>query len=224
MQLAHHSRLWLAATLLISLQGLEIRALPVPGDEDGDGLLDGEEQGLGTNLRDPDTDDDGLLDGTEVDVADGSGCPSPVAPDSDGDTLSDGDEVLARSTDPCSADSDEDGLPDALDANPTDPDTSPSELEAATRQVAAMIDALDLGLFTGPNDNADLGRRNSLSTRVRNAANAIASGDRAAARAILESVAEKLDGAEPPEDWIAASIERDLIALFISILVGLLRE
>jgi hypothetical protein len=131
---------------------------------------------------------------------------------------------MARNTNPCSADTDGDGLPDALDANPTDPDTSPSELEAAARHVAGMIDALNLGLFTGPNDNSNLGRRNSLSTRVRNAANAIAAGDNAAARAILEGVLEKLDGAEPPEDWIAASSQRDLIALFIGILAGLVGE
>ena len=39
-----------------------------PCDDDGDGLTNEEEQGLGTDPNNPDTDNDGMGDGAEVDV------------------------------------------------------------------------------------------------------------------------------------------------------------
>ncbi len=191
-------------------------------DTDGDGLSDVAEALYGTNPNDPDTDDDGLLDGTEVDMADGGGCPNPLVADSDGDTISDGAEVQVRNTNPCSQDTDGDGLPDALDATPTSPGTSLGDLEAATRGLASMLDTLSLSLFTGPNNNANSGRRNSLAGRIRSAANSIAIGQNAAARAHLNGVLLRIDDQEPPEDWISASGEKSLLALFVRIVLGFL--
>jgi hypothetical protein len=126
-----------------------------------------------------------------------------------------------RNTNPCSADTDGDGLPDALDATPTSPGTSGSDLEAAARSLASMVDALSLSLFTGPNDNANRGRRNSLAGRLRSAANALADGQDAAARAHLEAVLEKVAGVEPQVDWMAPSAETSSMALFVGVLLGL---
>jgi hypothetical protein len=98
-----------------------------PGDTDGDGLPDGQEGTIGTDLDDPDTDDDGLTDGAEVDVH----RTDPLDRDTDGDRITDGREVsgvrvkerfevcgtkartaiLVR-TDPLAKDTDEDGLTD----------------------------------------------------------------------------------------------------------------
>ena len=79
-------------------------------DDDGDGLSDTEEQGLGTDPLDRDTDDDGLSDGDEVNNY-GS---DPILADTDGDGIRDGAEVNAGS-DPTSADTDEDGYFDDID-------------------------------------------------------------------------------------------------------------
>jgi hypothetical protein len=111
-----------------------------PDDPDGDGLTDGEEDGLGTDPTNPDTDGDGLTDGAE-----GGRGTDPTNPDTDGDGISDGQEV-ANGTDPLDPDDpgaggveesavaslgdgdpDGDGLTngeeDALGTDPTNPDT-----------------------------------------------------------------------------------------------------
>ena len=94
-------------------------------DSDCDGLIDEEENNLGTDPNDPDTDDDGLNDRFEVDygfdpllpgddigdpdndglnnIAEQTAGTDPHNPDSDGDGLSDGDEVNIFGTDPTSA-------------------------------------------------------------------------------------------------------------------------
>lgn len=60
------------------------------GDEDGDGLTNGEEDDIGTNPLDPDTDGDGLDDGLEVKII-GT---NPLSSDSDKDGVTDGIEVV----------------------------------------------------------------------------------------------------------------------------------
>ena len=61
----------------------------VDADNDGDGLLDSQEQSLGTNPNVADTDGDGVNDGDEVN----SYGTNPLVADTDGDGMSDGYEV-----------------------------------------------------------------------------------------------------------------------------------
>jgi hypothetical protein len=112
-------------------------------DADGDGVLDFDEDALGTDPHDPDSDGDALLDGFEVDQgfdplqpgethldADADGANNaleqalgtdPRRADSDGDGLADGAEVAAG-TDPLRRDSDKDSLGDAQEVSlGTDP-------------------------------------------------------------------------------------------------------
>jgi serine/threonine-protein kinase len=59
-------------------------------DDDGDGLSNARETGLGSNANDPDSDDDNVLDGQEVDQN-----TSPTNPDTDGDGITDEiDEII----------------------------------------------------------------------------------------------------------------------------------
>jgi hypothetical protein len=74
-----------------------------PMDADGDGLLNNEEEVIGSNPFDADTDDDGLADGNEPGA-------DPFT-DTDSDGLI---NILDR-------DSDSDGLPDGLEAGITEP-------------------------------------------------------------------------------------------------------
>ncbi len=60
------------------------------GDEDGDGLTNGEEKEIGTDPLEPDTDGDGLDDGLEVKII-GT---DPKSNDTDGDGVTDGIEVV----------------------------------------------------------------------------------------------------------------------------------
>jgi hypothetical protein len=192
-------------------------------DSDGDGLSDTDEAIYGTDPFDADTDDDGLFDGTEVDMAMGTGCPNPLYADSDGDGLADGVEVSAAyETDPCSTDTDEDGIPDNIDPFPTDPGGTGSYIEDALRNLADSIRELDLSLFTGPNNNANRGRRNALANRANAAANNFAEGDYAGAIDVLENLLRFIDGAEPPPDWMGDSDERDSLYDTVAALIVLL--
>lgn len=92
------TRTFLAALLALALLGC-------PADDtdtDGDGLLDTEEEDLGTDPELADSDGDGLDDGAEVD----DHGTDPLATDSDGDGYPDGAEV-EHETDPTD---DEDGI------------------------------------------------------------------------------------------------------------------
>lgn len=194
----------------------------VSSDSDEDGLTDSDETGVhGTDPQDPDTDDDGLLDGTEVDMAQGSGCPSPLHADSDGDGLSDGAEVYVSFTDPCSADTDGDGVLDGEDPTPLVPGVTTSWLEEASGDLATNVDGILLSLFTGPNDNANAGRRNSIANRLRNAAKAFASGDLSGAIDLLQGVLERVDGIEPATDWMYDSPEKADLAADLMLLIEL---
>jgi len=82
-------------------------------DTDGDGLLDSEEEKLGTDKNDPDTDNDGLNDSQEIE----KWKTDPLIPDTDEDGYLDGEEVESG-YDPLGTgqlDSDNDGLGDAYE-------------------------------------------------------------------------------------------------------------
>lgn len=128
-------------------------------DTDHDGLLDGDEPGLGTDPNNPDTDGDGLTDGAEVNtygtnplaadtdgdgLADGTeitiqqfGCPNPLIFDTDNDGLSDGYEI-GLGLDACgNSDYDADGLMDVQEVldygtDPRNPDTDGDGLNDGT--------------------------------------------------------------------------------------------
>jgi hypothetical protein len=69
--------------------GTKTPPLDPNGDEDKDGLKNGEEDEIGTDPLDPDTDDDGLDDGLEVQIG-----TDPLKNDTDGDGVTDGIEVV----------------------------------------------------------------------------------------------------------------------------------
>ncbi len=190
-------------------------------DSDSDGLTDSEELVLGTDPYDPDTDDDGLNDGTEVDMAAGTGCPDPLNPDSDGDTLSDGAEV-SLGTDPCNTDTDGDGVDDNIDDRPTEPGVSSGYIEEALNTICAYIDDMPLEIFAAPNDNARKGRRNAMCNKLHAAARAVASDDWQDAYNQLESLLQKLDGAEQPPDWMVPGEAKDCVRDEITLLAFLI--
>jgi hypothetical protein len=95
------------------------------GDEDGDGLTNGEEITVDTtNPFNPDTDGDGLPDGWEVKYGLDPTDPSDADKDKDNDQLTNKEEYENR-TDPTNPDTDGDGLPDKWEVDygldPTDP-------------------------------------------------------------------------------------------------------
>ena len=97
---------------------------PLPGDSDGDGLLDEDETNLyGTDPDDADTDGDGLIDGEEV-LTIGS---SPLDTDTDGDGISDFDEVN-HDGDPGYDPYHPTLNPEGTDLNPAEADTDGDEL------------------------------------------------------------------------------------------------
>lgn len=104
------------------------------GDEDNDGLTNGQETAAGTNLYSSDTDQDYYLDGEEFGVSDplsATSTPSKTI-DTDGDGVKDSldkdddeDKVrdtveIANGTSPRKADTDGDGVNDRNDAYPLD--------------------------------------------------------------------------------------------------------
>ncbi len=190
-------------------------------DSDHDGLTDAEEAVYGTDPHNPDTDSDGLMDGTEVEMAQGGGCPDPLDADSDGDTLLDGAEV-ALGTSPCNSDTDGDTVPDNIDPTPTVPGVTGEFLEASCRALADQINASSLSLFSGPNNNANKGRRNALANRATSAANAARDGDYHTAVQELQSLLEKIDGVSPAPDWTYDTPERAALAAEVEWLIALL--
>ncbi|HNT26955.1 MAG TPA: hypothetical protein PKH10_02135 [bacterium] len=140
------------------------------GDEDGDGIPNGVEVNVDTDLDgapdclDADADGDGILDSAECPSqpcrdTDGDEKPDYLDKDSDGDGLSDKDEVAAG-TDPTKKDSDDDGSDDLAEivygSDPTDDtDTIPDGLffvvlpynghEAnRTLEFSTVIEAIDV--------------------------------------------------------------------------------
>jgi hypothetical protein len=80
---------------------------------------------------------------------------------------------------------------------------------------------VDLALFTGPNDNANAGRRNALANRANAAANEVADGNYAEAMDVLISLLDRVDGTEPPPDWMEDSAEKSEIVARIGELTTL---
>ncbi|MEE2678524.1 MAG: Ig-like domain-containing protein, partial [Myxococcota bacterium] len=98
----------------LGLRSVEVRVLAEDGDEDSDGIPNGDEvdNGLDPERDDAgeDPDGDGLSNAQEL--ARGT---DPLDSDSDGDGLSDGAEVNTHGTNPLDADSDGDGIADGVD-------------------------------------------------------------------------------------------------------------
>ena len=114
------------------------------------------------------------------------------------------------------------GVPDNEDPDPTVPGVPSSFLEDEAREVAVEIRAVDLSGFSGPNSNANRGRRNSLANRADNAAKAIAAGDIQGAIDELMSLLARIDGQSPPPDWMDDSPEKTALADEVSLLILLL--
>ncbi|MHC5024833.1 MAG: hypothetical protein ACYTGG_13170, partial [Planctomycetota bacterium] len=132
----------------------------------------------------------------------------PLNPDSDLDTILDGDEV-ALATDPCSADTDDDGIDDSLDPLPIDPGVTSTFYEQLMLDAAVDVDALDVSLFAGQNDNQREGRRNKIASNLRIAAKAMKNADFAKAIEQLEKNAVRIDGDPLSEkDYMVESPER----------------
>lgn len=111
-------------------------------DSDGDGLLDVEEEKLGTDPFDPDTDRDGLSDGEEV-KAHGT---NPLDPDTDLDALKDGAEVLTYKTNPLERDTDKGGVADGHEVieDGTDPLDPADDLQVFTLNIEFDYDKADI--------------------------------------------------------------------------------
>ncbi|MBC7098841.1 hypothetical protein H5T52_06940 [Candidatus Bipolaricaulota bacterium] len=105
------------------VQGLKVAVdsyiLSVTTDNDGDGIPDTVELGIGTDPYSSDSDGDGMGDADEISYAGGyiggSRRPHPKNPDSDGDGLLDGSELAPYGTNVCVADSDCDTVPDGAE-------------------------------------------------------------------------------------------------------------
>ncbi|UCG68907.1 MAG: putative metal-binding motif-containing protein, partial [Thermoplasmata archaeon] len=213
------------AELIAELEHFSFYAVIVPLDKDNDGLFDFfppvDEATYGTDPVKPDTDEDGLFDWTEVSIALGAGCPDPVNPDSDGDTLLDGYEI-ANGMSPCNSDTDSDQIPDNIDPFPTDPREINAYLEGKIRELADFIWNLDVVLFTGPNANANHGRRKALFNKANAAANTVSDGATTEALDILTNLKGFVDGIEPRPDWIKPSNEKNYIVSELDRLIELL--
>lgn len=99
----------------------------VDEDRDQDGILDLDEEWLGTLADEPDTDGDDLADGDELLLG-----TDPVAADTDLDGLEDGEEVELGS-DPADPDTDGGGTPDGAEiADGTSPDDPRDDLLTGT--------------------------------------------------------------------------------------------
>ncbi|MFT5457554.1 MAG: hypothetical protein ACI9K2_004051 [Myxococcota bacterium] len=123
-------------------------------DSDGDGLMDCDEQTLGTDPLLADSDGDTLSDGDEVNLYP----TDPKNTDTDNDGLDDGYEVYTAYTDPVVADSDNDGLLDGaeLSTDSMNPDTDGDTL----------LDGAEVNAGTDPTDPCDPNACDSADTAV----------------------------------------------------------
>lgn len=95
-------------------------------------------------------------------------------------------------------------------------------IEDEISSIASFIINLNLELFTGPNDNANQGRRKALSNKANAAANKVASGNALEAINVLNNMLSFVDGIEPPLDWIKSSEEKDEIVRKVNEMIELL--
>jgi hypothetical protein len=109
------------------------------GDQDGDGLTDGEEYAANTDPANSDSDGDGLSDGDEVKNY-GS---SPTSGDSDGDSLPDGMEVNLSGMSLINGDDDGDGVPTLV--------------EVTWDGIAGSIGSSDMNPGSGDSDGDGIG-------------------------------------------------------------------
>lgn len=101
------------------IAGSILRTAVSGADTDGDGILDGNEAGYGTDPGVADSDGDGVPDGLEVWTYESGPL---VDDDIDGDGLSNSTEVFGTGTDPANPDTDPDGFEDGAEvAAGTDP-------------------------------------------------------------------------------------------------------
>lgn len=129
-------------------------------DIDKDGLLNTDEEMMGTDPENPDSDGDGIIDGDEVHVyktnptnkdTDGDMLSDyeeiknhktdPTKADTDGDTLNDYEELNTYKTDPLSKDSDGDGLSDSDEVNKynTDPNAKDTDKDGLTDKEEVLV-------------------------------------------------------------------------------------
>lgn len=130
------------------------------GDADGDGLLDGLEERLGSNPNDADSDDDGLLDGEEVSFdtdTDNDGVINLLDTDSDNDGLFDGTEMGKTCNNPDTNAGRGHCRPDAdigqTTTDPLDPDSDADDRRDGSED-ANLNGRVDMG-EGNPNDGAD---------------------------------------------------------------------
>ena len=223
------------------LDGVELTGAnptnPDNPDSDGDGLTDGAEDTNKngavdpgeTNPNNPDTDADALTDGCEVN---GTNPTNPVDADSDNDTLLDGQEdvdkdcsladVGVTETDPNNADTDADGLNDALEpqvgTNPLDPDTDNDGIldGSDTEFIQNAINVLPDSAFNAP------GFRRALLARLHAAEVWVALGKVDPALRRLELIRADMDGCGPTadsNDWIVDCTAEVQIRQFVDLLV-----
>lgn len=86
--------------------------------------------------------------------------------------------------------------------------------------LAALIRSSHLAFFTGPNLNANAGRRESLATRADEASDALALGDTQGALEALRNLLSKIDGVGAPPDWMMPSDRTGMIAAAVQSLIG----
>jgi len=109
------------------------------------------------------------------------------------------------------------------DPLPTQPGVTVGYLEDACRELATVeIPELNLGLFSGPNTNANKARRSTLANHAAEAANLIALGNIEGAIAQLTILLKKIDGVGPPPDWMIDSPEKTELADEVAELIELL--
>lgn len=122
--------------------GPDYGLLPGELDSDNDGLLDSQEEELGTDPYDPDSDDDGLSDGEEINTH----RTDPLNPDTDLDALLDGAEVLTYRTDPLQRDTDGGGVGDGHEVieDATDPLDPSDDLQLYTLNMEFDYDKADI--------------------------------------------------------------------------------